>query len=274
MKIALSSYFFINERLGHEHALMLKAFGIDSVEVWGMPPHLDCLEPDDWKKLTGHMRDEGVTVEAVHGPFYETLAKAGKNRWLSISNTDEKLRLRAVELLKRTAELMGEAGIGLMVAHFGVYGDDDRRLDSILSSMINLEDFLEGTGVRIALENVCSPLSLSNSMKDTLTRFDFQNLGICVDTGHANLNEEPVSAVENAGNFLIHVHASDNTGGEDEHLLPFEGAIPWDKVAEALRAAKFGGCVTLETMCRGDQEEELKKIARTRGELERLFNAL
>lgn len=271
MRFALSTYFFINDRLGHEHALMLKAFGLGGAEVWGMPPHVDCREPDDWKKNVRYMLDEGVSVDAVHGPFYEALSDAGRNRWLSISHRNEKLRLKAVDMLKRTAELMGETGVRTMVAHFGVYGDDNRQLDSILSSMINLEDFLAGTDVRIAFENVCSPLSLSSMMRNTLEQFDFQNLGICIDTGHANLNEEPVAAVSNAGDRLLHIHASDNKGGEDEHLLPFEGVIPWDKVAEALRSVKFEGCITIETMCRGDQEEELRKVARAREQLSLLF---
>lgn len=271
MRFALSTYFFINERLGREHALMIRAFGIEGVELWGMPPHLDCREPDDWKRIVKYMTEEGVSVDAVHGPFYETLSDAGRNRWLSISHPNDKLRLKAVDMLKRTAELMADLRDCVMVVHFGVYGDDNRQLDSLLSSLINLEDFLSGTHVRIAFENVCSPLSLSRMMRDTLEQFDFQNLGVCIDTGHANLNEEPVAAIHNAGDRLLHIHASDNKGAEDEHLVPFEGGIHWDELAEAVRSVYFKGCFTIETMCKGDQEEGLKKVARARIELSRLF---
>jgi sugar phosphate isomerase/epimerase len=42
------------------------------------------------------------------------------------------------------------------------------------------------------------------------------------------------------------VHASDNRGEKDEHLVPGKGEIPWDGVTTALREAGFGGPFTVE----------------------------
>jgi sugar phosphate isomerase/epimerase len=42
------------------------------------------------------------------------------------------------------------------------------------------------------------------------------------------------------------VHASDNRGEKDEHLVPGKGTIPWNGVATALREIGFDGPFTVE----------------------------
>jgi sugar phosphate isomerase/epimerase len=42
------------------------------------------------------------------------------------------------------------------------------------------------------------------------------------------------------------VHASDNRGEKDEHLVPGKGAIPWNSVTKALRETGFDGPFTVE----------------------------
>jgi sugar phosphate isomerase/epimerase len=77
-------------------------------------------------------------------------------------------------------------------------------------------------------------------------RYPADRVGVCLDLGHAHIEENALSAVREAGPRLIHVHASDNRGEKDEHLVPGKGAIPWDDVAKALRKTGFDGPFTVE----------------------------
>ncbi len=85
-----------------------------------------------------------------------------------------------------------------------------------------------------------------------------------------------MSAVRAAGPRLIHVHASDNHGEKDEHLVPGKGTIPWDGVTKALREIGFDGPFTVElrdytrgeTPAYGDFDQILSEC---RAALDRIF---
>jgi sugar phosphate isomerase/epimerase len=77
-------------------------------------------------------------------------------------------------------------------------------------------------------------------------RYPAERVGVCLDLGHAHIEENVLSAVRAAGPRLIHVHASDNRGEKDEHLVPGKGAIPWNRVSTALRETGFDGPFTVE----------------------------
>jgi sugar phosphate isomerase/epimerase len=53
------------------------------------------------------------------------------------------------------------------------------------------------------------------------------------------------------------VHASDNNGDQDDHLVPGRGGIPWTGVFETLRETGFSGPFTVELRdyTRGDHPE-------------------
>jgi sugar phosphate isomerase/epimerase len=69
---------------------------------------------------------------------------------------------------------------------------------------------------------------------------------VCLDLGHAHIQENALAAVRAAGPRLIHVHASDNHAAHDDHFVPGRGSIPWARVAAALREIGFQGAFTVE----------------------------
>jgi sugar phosphate isomerase/epimerase len=101
-------------------------------------------------------------------------------------------------------------------------------------------------GVRFAIENTPVDSGRVSVILDIVDRYPADRVGVCLDIGHAHIEENAVSAVRAAGPRLIHVHASDNRGKKDEHLVPGKGGIPWDDVAKALRKTGFDGPFTVE----------------------------
>ena len=101
-------------------------------------------------------------------------------------------------------------------------------------------------GIRFAVENTPVDSGQVGIILDIVDRYPADRVGICLDLGHAHIEGNALSAVRTAGPRLIHVHASDNRGEKDEHLVPGKGGIPWDDVAAALREARFEGPFTVE----------------------------
>lgn len=75
------------------------------------------------------------------------------------------------------------------------------------------------------------------------------DVGICIDTGHANISGmQPGDAIRAVGKHLFAVHINDNHSklGQDEHLLPFFGDIDWKNVMQALADVGYAGHLTYE----------------------------
>lgn len=71
-------------------------------------------------------------------------------------------------------------------------------------------------------------------------------LGVCWDTGHANIEGSQYREILALGDTLKAVHINDNRGERDEHILPFAGTASMDEVMQALADVHFDGYFTME----------------------------
>ena len=98
--------------------------------------------------------------------------------------------------------------------------------------------------------------------------------GICVDLGHANVYGGVVEELKSATKHLLYIHASDNSGTADAHLVPGEGNVPWPRALEILKGKEMPSlCFTFEirdhTRGKGtlnDLESVIEQCARWRDE--------
>ena len=250
----ISSQMFHKEKLFEGHAAAVREAGFEAMEIYGFAPHFDCLDMAQAQAVRKWFASQGLAVSALHAPFYEHDRGAGERRWLSLASTNEKLRSRTLESIGRCVDAAQALGTTIIVVHFGADGDRNTHevISCLFSSLVHIEEMTRGTGVRAAYENIATPISISGYMSHLLEKYEFRNVGVCLDLGHANINEEPVAAVERCGPLLLNVHASDNNGREDSHEFPFIGNIRWGAVCRALKAVNYGGSFTLETRFSGD----------------------
>ncbi len=103
-------------------------------------------------------------------------------------------------------------------------------------------------GVEIVLENIIE--SKPDAMIKLVENVDNPFLGLCLDTGHANLcSDMSLGAwVEAMGSHLKHVHLHDNNGSYDEHLPVGKGNIDFDRFFEALSKHRQDVTVSLEVV--------------------------
>ena len=191
-------------------------------------------------------KENGVEFTSFHLPF-------SKN--ISFSNPDKETRLLAEEKLKKTMDVAKSIGIKLMVMHpscsnYEFYPERKPLFEQCMHHIGNMYEYAEKTGVTLAVENMTGKglLGIPEEMIPCLK--EFPNLKMCFDTNHCKhlLPEEYLDALinENMKGRIAAVHISDYHLKEEEHLLPGEGEIKWDKITDKLFALDFKGIFMYE----------------------------
>jgi sugar phosphate isomerase/epimerase len=160
-----------------------------------------------------------------------------------------------MDTMKNWVELFAAIGIKAGVLHCGgqrmlAKGCDPQQIfQRRCQAVATVADFAAGSGLNICLENLfmdgsrqCSDLlAIINEIKRP-------NVGICLDTGHANARQVDIpDFIHAAGSHLKALHIADNLGQNDDHMLPFgRGTVPWLKVMPALREVGYSGLFNFE----------------------------
>ncbi len=79
-----------------------------------------------------------------------------------------------------------------------------------------------------------------------MEKIDSLSLGICFDSGHANIMNNLSDFIHTIGNSIINIHVHDNDGTYDMHLQPPYGTTDWRLFAESLRDIGFDDVITIE----------------------------
>jgi len=119
-------------------------------------------------------------------------------------------------------------------------------------------------GIELALENGRA-LEHMEYVLGLLRSLDAENVGICVDTGHANMGTlGSARAIRMAGDKLFTTHLHDNFTQVDDHLPPGQATIDWADVFRALSEVRYTRPVMLELSDNArhrpyDQDVELRQ---------------
>jgi sugar phosphate isomerase/epimerase len=247
VKISLSTHLFVFHALDEAIFPLFPAHGFSLAEIWAMPPHFPYDDPAAGDLVADGMAKHGVRVASLHAPLYPDVRTYKQDRWFSLSSLEEAHRLASVAAASRAAGWLARQGGGTMVVHTGFPAGDwyPHRWAAFLSS---LNEMLETVppSVRFAVENTPVDSGRMEVILDIVDRYPAERVGVCLDLGHAHIQENEVNAVRAAAARLIHVHASDNHAEHDEHLVPGRGSIAWSRVAGALQETGFDGAFTVE----------------------------
>lgn len=120
--------------------------------------------------------------------------------------------------------------------------------------------------IKVALENTgyLTPLGNLRYLPELVKKIDLDNVGYCLDTGHAHaFGEDTCAWLDIMRDKLFETHFHDNCGNGaclvngrevvkatreiDEHLPVGFGTINWIEVIKGLKKINFSGPVTFET---------------------------
>lgn len=175
-------------------------------------------------------------------------------------------RKKGVRLLSNRIHFTGKLGGDCVVVHPPVNNPDEavflKRWEQLGVSIEEVRPLCEKIKVKIAIENIpnITPLALKQ-LERFLKRFPASLLGLCFDSGHANI-AGTINMLEDYGERTIALHLHDNHGKTDEHALPRLGTIAWDTIMKGIKNIKYSKPINFELALRdpkADAEEFLNK---------------
>lgn len=215
------------------------------------------------EQIAAWMRDFGLAMTDLH-------ASAGREK--SWSSPREHERLAGVELVKNRIEMAARLGSDVIIMHLPSH-EDAERWPQVQRTLDELQPYAAVHNVRIAVENGNSDESF-DAIEQVLAAYGPEYLGLCYDSGHANMLEGGLRRVEKLKDRLISIHLHDNDGTGDQHNLIFSGTADWPRVAVTLASSSYEKCVSMEVTMRNsgidDEEAFVQRAFETGTEFARM----
>jgi len=120
-----------------------------------------------------------------------------------------------------------------------------------LNSVKLLLKIAKNYGVKIAIENVPEPFPFLMKNVEHFTQFYEEineDIGLVLDIGHANINQQVEQFITTFSDKIVHIHAHDNCGKDDQHLGVGYGTVNWNKTAVLLKQTSYDNAVIVESV--------------------------
>ena len=162
-----------------------------------------------------------------------------------------------MEFLKKQIDLFLAMGVKNAVLHLDslAWREDsflttEQKIAENEKALAKILDYVKGTDMVICIENLISTEFINNvdGLMYFIGKFESENLGICLDTGHLNLRDrDQVNFIRKAGKHIKALHLADNEGQRDQHLMPFGcGSVDFVSVIREMKALGYEGMYNLE----------------------------
>ena len=267
-KLGFNTMCDLNEEKAERHLQIIAESGFDYVYLewhywddgWDKP-----LPPEPGFKLVEHFKKQ-LTPHSLHVPTlfknWEIDIKYSLDCLKKIIEVGERFKVRFL-----TLHPFPDFSISIFSEQY--VQEYEKKLCEVLfraceiaskSLSFTLENLIPVSGSRY----FCDAFELLKIIK----KVNISNLGICLDTGHANIaGLDPAQMIREFDSCLFETHFNDNLGYFDKkikeidcdlHRPPGIGLINWIEVIKALNEINFPGPVNFELgMRKGDNFQNL-----------------
>jgi sugar phosphate isomerase/epimerase len=242
MEHVLSTHLLVNHRLNTVWLDRIWQAGVPAVEIFCARQHLDYRDRPQINELGHWFRDSKLKLHSLHSPMYsdEMWGRSGPNAHINITEPVKSKRLDMLDEIKRALDISEVIPFRYLIQHLGVFEEeyDERKIDAAFTSLEELNLFARARGVEVLLENTPNQLSSAQRLVYFLEQTHLK-LNVCLDVGHANMNEGVAAAFGILKDRIRSTHLHDNNGAEDSHLWPFHsagGTIDWSETMRLLRS--------------------------------------
>ena len=271
MEYGLSTYLYVNERLGSHVLDQILGTGMRHMELFAARQHLDYTDPNHVRDVAQWFRDHRVSLHSVHAPLYAD-SDWGRLGGLAVSVAylERRLRIDSMDEIKRALDIADHLPFRYLILHMGLPGEeyDLSKFDAAMTSLEHLKIFANERGVELLLENIPNELGTPERLMEFL-QYTRLNLKVCLDTGHAHMTCGVHATFETLRNLVASTHVHDNRREKDDHLMPFDGEIDWTETVRDLRRGHGQFPVLFEVR---DYGPELSSLARLAGVMHRMEN--
>jgi len=195
-------------------------------------------------------------IYSVHAPFAD----------INIGSPAKPMLNATLKRLKQSLSNANNLDAKMWIFHPAIFtGISQFYPDSLFkqscASIKQLYAIAEEYGMNIALENLPSKYGFLMSTPAELQRFYKETnlpIGIALDLGHANLQNQIQNFFDQLADRIVHIHASNNNGDQDEHNGIEDGNIDYGQFAENLHKIGYDKWVIIESI--NKVPESIKKL--------------
>ncbi len=185
--------------------------------------------------LTNLFARYGIAYEFIHSPFHHI-----NDMWLDTEEGEQMHR----EILQ-SIDLCARLGVPVDVIHLSSGNTPPSISELGQKRYAELVEHAEKKNVLLAFENLRKLANVAWAME---TFADSPNVGFCWDCGHELCFTPDIEFMRLFGKKLLCTHIHDNRGISciDDHYLPFDGKLDYNRFAEHIRNSGYTGTLTLE----------------------------
>lgn len=179
------------------------------------------------------VKQNGLRIESVHAPFHMM-----NNLW-----TDEK-PMESLIRLHGAIDCCHNYAIKTLVVHPTDGLQPPAVSECGKTYFKGLIRYAKSLNVDLAFENIERPEYLDTIFGEC----DDDNVKLCYDTGHENCFSKGSDVLSAYGDRLKTLHVHDNDGTADQHAIPFDGNVDFERFIAKLKENEFYGVIALEVM--------------------------
>jgi sugar phosphate isomerase/epimerase len=237
---AISTHVFLSQRL---HPGLLDALakgGAQGIELFAARQHFDYASRTHVREIADWFHANPVSSYSMHMPIHtETETARSGAPAVNVVHPEKSRRIDAMDEIKRSLEVAEQISFEFLILHLGEREDrwNPRTLEHALTAIEHLRAFARPLGVKLLLENIRNEVTQPQNLLEILSTGHFKDVGLCLDLGHAHIEDNLRAALEEWKPLISSAHIHDNHGLKDEHLWPGDGTIDWTEAMEGLHSA-------------------------------------
>jgi sugar phosphate isomerase/epimerase len=267
VRFGISTHLFHDKRLSRDHLVEIAGHGFEAIELFATRTHFNYHDQASIETLARWLSETGLRLHSVHAPIAESLVDGTWGTGLSLAWSDRERRARALAESEAALVIARRIPFEFLVLHLGTPDSyapaGDNSAEAARRSVEDLHALALPLGVRLALEVIPNRLSSVAALQRLLDdELELRDAGMCLDTGHAHLMDDTVSAIEEASGHLFTTHIHDNHGRDDDHLVPFDGEIDWPQVLFGLQKVGYDGVFLFEVAGGASPRDVLERTRR------------
>jgi sugar phosphate isomerase/epimerase len=245
----LSTHLYLNQRLHPGLLEQASRAGAQAVEIFAARQHFDYTRLDDVRDLGAWFKSSAMEPWSMHAPIYpdREMGRAGAPA-VNVIHPEKSRRIDAMDEIKRALEAADHIPFRNLILHLGERDDgwSQRSIEYSITALEHLGAFARPLGVRLLVENLVSEVTTPERLITILDMGHLDNVGVCLDLGHAHITVGIEAAIASLGARIVEVHVHDNHGQKDEHLWPGDGTIDWPAAVSGLKALANPPATVLE----------------------------
>lgn len=245
----ISSHVFLKHRL---HTGLLRTFkkaGAQGIELFAARQHFDYTDRSEVRELSLWFKSNPTEAFSMHAPLFpdQEMGRSGAPA-VNVIHPEKSRRFAAMDEIKRALEVAELIPFRFLIVHLGEREDEwtPRALEYSITALEHLRAFANPLGVKLLVENLQGEITHPANLREIIRTGHFTDIGVCLDVGHANLDQGVTATLNDLKPLLRSSHLHDNRGERDEHLWPGEGTIIWDETFNGLKSAPQAPAGVLE----------------------------